>query len=82
MLNCTKCMQPIGRAEPVLALNKRWHPQCFVCEGCGCNLVEKSFSSKMNAPFCEACFNEKHRPVCDVSPKFLFSFGIIFDKNY
>ncbi|VUZ48126.1 unnamed protein product [Hymenolepis diminuta] len=64
MLNCTKCMQPIGSVEPVLALNKRWHPGCFVCEGCNCNLVDKNFSSNMNAPFCETCFNKSYRPNC------------------
>ncbi|KAM3178501.1 hypothetical protein ACTXT7_002449 [Hymenolepis weldensis] len=64
MLNCTKCMQPIGSVEPVLALNKRWHPGCFVCQGCNCNLVDKHFSSNMNAPFCENCFNKSYRPNC------------------
>lgn len=68
MLNCTKCMQPIGGVEPVLALNRRWHPGCFVCEECNCNLVDKPFTSKLNAPYCETCFAAKHRPVCEVGP--------------
>ncbi|KAL5968866.1 Protein DA1-related 1, partial [Taenia solium] len=68
MLNCTKCMQPIGKVEPVLALNRRWHPGCFVCEECNCNLVDKPFTSKLNAPYCETCFAAKHRPVCEVGP--------------
>ncbi|EUB57741.1 Four and a half LIM domains-containing protein [Echinococcus granulosus] len=65
MLNCSKCMQPIGEVGPVLALNRRWHPGCFVCEECNCNLVDKPFASKLNAPYCESCFANKHRPMCE-----------------
>ncbi|VDD80848.1 unnamed protein product [Mesocestoides corti] len=85
MLNCTKCMQPIGIAEPVVALNKRWHPKCFVCTNCQCNLVDKNFSSKTNAPYCEACFSEKHQPQCDKCAGPIESdqkYAVIGGKNY
>ena len=47
---CAKCGQPI-LDKCVSALDKTWHPECFVCSGCGCDFGVGAFTSMMLKSF-------------------------------
>lgn len=52
---CSKCNQYfIGRF--IRALNKCWHPNCFLCDKCSRPLTEQGFiKSSHNRALCHAC---------------------------
>lgn len=58
-LVCSGCSQPIRNEEKrcLVALGKKWHMKCFVCQRCG-SPFRGSFFTKDNRPFCSACFQQ------------------------
>jgi len=47
--------------NPIKALQKLWHPDCFVCSSCNKVLVEYHFKS--NEPYCYDCYNPKEKVI-------------------
>ncbi|XP_070559677.1 leupaxin-like [Ptychodera flava] len=53
MPECADCKKPIS-GTIVTALDKEWHPDCFLCSECQCQLRGKSFyTTKVGRVICE-----------------------------
>jgi len=50
---CPQCNQPLG-PKRVTALDKKWHPECFVCQVCKGSLAD-GFFEKNGKPICGPC---------------------------
>ncbi|VBB31762.1 unnamed protein product [Acanthocheilonema viteae] len=50
---CAKCNQPIT-ADCLNALQKQWHPHCFVCTHCCNPFGNSAFFLEQGQPYCEA----------------------------
>ncbi|KAM3173511.1 hypothetical protein ACTXT7_012370 [Hymenolepis weldensis] len=61
---CAKCAKPFTAGSILNALEKRWHPECFVCAGCKRQLANQSFHCKDEVPYCVNCWKEKFQPRC------------------
>ncbi|GLV32984.1 uncharacterized protein CBL_08953 [Carabus blaptoides fortunei] len=51
---CTQCGQPI-QERAVLALDGKWHQDCFKCAKCGKPVTENSFQVEDGRPICSKC---------------------------
>lgn len=60
---CFHCNEVIYSGG-VMYKDKPWHPQCFVCKGCGMELSGTSFMCRDENPFCRECFGEKYANKC------------------
>ena len=50
---CAGCNKVIGGADLwVEALEKNWHPHCFVCESCRAPLEGGTFYVRLGRPYC------------------------------
>ncbi|KAJ7392147.1 LIM domain-binding protein 3 [Desmophyllum pertusum] len=49
----------------VSAIGKAWHPQHFVCDGCGESLQNQGFIEEGGKLYCEKDFNKYFAPHCD-----------------
>jgi len=63
MPTCAGCHRPITSSY-ITALNRTWHPGCFVCAGCGRPIEQQSFSTHANQPYHETCYHERFSPRC------------------
>ncbi|KAF6770591.1 hypothetical protein AHF37_10530 [Paragonimus kellicotti] len=61
---CAKCDQPII-GTVTLALDKSWHPHCFVCSHCNKPLQEKFHLEDAGTFLCEEHWNQLHLTTCD-----------------
>ncbi|EPQ52241.1 hypothetical protein GLOTRDRAFT_80480 [Gloeophyllum trabeum ATCC 11539] len=62
-LTCPSCLKPIvGRT--VNAMGARWHPGCFLCEGCGEHLEHVSAAEGGGRVWCFVCWSEQFAPRC------------------
>lgn len=43
----------IGRV--IKAMNSNWHPQCFRCEECNCELADQGFIKCQGRALCHTC---------------------------
>ncbi|XP_041483311.1 LIM and senescent cell antigen-like-containing domain protein 1 [Lytechinus variegatus] len=51
---CGKCNEfVIGRV--IKALNNSWHPQCFLCQLCNCELADTGFMKNRGRALCHPC---------------------------
>jgi len=56
---CWKCgLQIEATSRELSALEKYWHPECFVCTGCNCKL-SGSFYNVRGLPHCDSCASSK-----------------------
>ncbi|XP_029356109.1 leupaxin [Echeneis naucrates] len=54
---CGSCSKPItGRC--ISALNRRFHPECFICAFCLRQLSQGIFKEEKGKPYCSTCFNK------------------------
>lgn len=62
---CATCQKPCRFGKHVLALNRQFHPECFLCAGCGL-AIEGTFSPKGDPPsaYHSGCFDELFAPRC------------------
>ncbi|KAF5284371.1 hypothetical protein FQR65_LT13588 [Abscondita terminalis] len=51
---CAGCGEPLTE-EATIALDKKWHPSCFVCEKCKQTITEESFTLQGGKPHCAKC---------------------------
>ncbi|KNE60415.1 hypothetical protein AMAG_05806 [Allomyces macrogynus ATCC 38327] len=51
---CPACSKPIV-GKCINAMDKRWHPACFVCSFCKVTLNKTPFKGHENKPFCMPC---------------------------
>jgi len=49
------CGKGIGKGQYASALDRKWHPECFVCEHCKTQLIGLSFSETNGKAFCVPC---------------------------
>ena len=49
----------------VSAIGKAWHPDHFVCDGCGVSLQNQGFIEEGGKLYCEKDFNQYFAPHCD-----------------
>lgn len=63
MLECRRCQKPItGRY--VQAMDKVWHPECFICPVCKQVIRERNFVGYKGWPYHESCYQERFSPRC------------------
>ena len=55
MATCFRCKQSIS-GNVIRAVNKDWHPECFVCYGCGGPIQAARFSLFSGRPYHADCF--------------------------
>ena len=82
---CAKCAKPFAAGSILNALDKRWHPECFVCAGCKHQLANQSFHCKDEVPYCVNCWKEKFQPRCAVGFSGFFCYAkieIFFFTNW
>ncbi|HEU5230047.1 MAG TPA: protein DA1 [Ktedonobacteraceae bacterium] len=60
---CKRCGQPL-RGNYLKALGATWHPEHFVCAGCGRPLDSASFMLHQNAPYHSECYANLIAPHC------------------
>nr|VZI42746.1 unnamed protein product [Spirometra erinaceieuropaei] len=61
---CAKCAKGFVSGSILNALDKRWHPECFLCAGCQNQLANQSFHCKDEVPYCVNCWKQKFQPRC------------------
>ena len=49
----------------VSAIGKAWHPDHFVCDGCGESLQNQGFIEEGGKLYCEKDYNKYFAPHCD-----------------
>lgn len=60
---CGGCNKPI-LTNYISALNKKWHPECFVCRECMAPFTHGSFFELDGLPFCETHYHAKRGSLC------------------
>ncbi|KER24923.1 hypothetical protein T265_14316, partial [Opisthorchis viverrini] len=61
---CAKCAQPFVSGSILTALDRKWHPDCFLCTICRGKLANQSFHVKDDSPYCTRCWKENFQPRC------------------
>lgn len=61
---CAGCNTPIKDQQPMNALGKPWHPQCFKCSDCKKTLNPSQCKENGGRPFCEDCYHNKFSQKC------------------
>ena len=61
---CVYCKRPIHTAAMV-ALDRKWHPECFVCTDCSVALTG-FFRDSGGVPYCESCWLRNFAKRCRV----------------
>ena len=60
---CVYCKKPLGSAAMV-ALDYKWHPECFVCAECSVVLTG-FFRDTDGVPYCEPCWLRNFAKICN-----------------
>lgn len=60
---CGGCGQPINDSY-ISALNRHWHPECFVCWDCQRPFGNMSFFDHDGLPYCEQHYHAKRGSLC------------------
>ncbi|CAL1269541.1 unnamed protein product [Larinioides sclopetarius] len=60
---CSKCMKRI-KGDCLNALDKQWHPNCFICCYCSKPFGNSSFYMEDGRPYCEKDWNELFTTKC------------------
>ncbi|GMT19340.1 hypothetical protein PFISCL1PPCAC_10637, partial [Pristionchus fissidentatus] len=60
---CHGCSSPI-KDNFITALGTHWHPNCFVCQRCGCSFEGGSFFDAGGDPLCETHYHEHRGSLC------------------
>uniref|UniRef100_A0A1I7Z739 LIM zinc-binding domain-containing protein n=1 Tax=Steinernema glaseri TaxID=37863 RepID=A0A1I7Z739_9BILA len=59
---CGLCHSSVGE-EAVIAMNRLWHPEHFVCSGCR-RPIKQTYQIADDKSYCVKCFASKHNPRC------------------
>jgi len=60
---CGYCTGPI-LDKCISALDNTWHPEHFLCKGCGKQLGEEGFHEKGDSAYCKTCYFDQFAPKC------------------
>uniref|UniRef100_A0A914Q5M6 LIM zinc-binding domain-containing protein n=1 Tax=Panagrolaimus davidi TaxID=227884 RepID=A0A914Q5M6_9BILA len=60
--NCALCNSSLGE-EAIVAMNRLWHPDHFLCNGCK-KPIRQTFQAADNHAYCVHCFAERFNPKC------------------
>eukprot|EP01121_Diplochlamys_sp_Union-15-3_P002439 TRINITY_DN1213_c0_g1_i1.p1 TRINITY_DN1213_c0_g1~~TRINITY_DN1213_c0_g1_i1.p1 ORF type:complete len:169 (-),score=19.47 TRINITY_DN1213_c0_g1_i1:24-530(-) len=60
---CGGCQKPIN-GPTINALNKTWHPDCFVCGTCKAKLTGQFFPGSKGLPLCEKHYYDEQNLIC------------------
>jgi len=55
---CAGCKKPLS-GKKLKALDKEWHPQCFVCCKCNKDFPDMEYYDIDQHPYCETCYDEE-----------------------
>ena len=82
MAVCKQCGQLIV-GKYITALGAAWHPEHFVCAGCGRVIAEPSFHVYDGRPYHDTCYVDRFAPRCAYCNKPLVGQYVIHDdKSY
>jgi len=82
---CHACGQPVpGRS--IRALGAIWHPEHFLCAGCGRQIGEERFQAVQDRPYHQACYLAQQAPRCaycgqPVASAYLRSAGKVYHPS-
>lgn len=79
---CAGCGSALGSGY-ITAMEKDWHPQCFVCAGCKSPFPTGQFRRHEGSPYCDGCFVSMHALKCAACSQPIS--GEVFkamDRNY
>ncbi|TKR79905.1 hypothetical protein L596_014056 [Steinernema carpocapsae] len=62
LLKCGFCHASVGK-EAVVAMNRPWHSEHFLCSECN-QPIRQTYQIANNNPFCINCFAMKHNSRC------------------
>ncbi|KAM3725613.1 PDZ and LIM domain protein Zasp [Dirofilaria immitis] len=84
---CAKCNQPII-ADCLNALQKQWHPHCFVCTHCHNPFGNSAFFLEQGKPYCETDWNTLFTTKCvschypiEAGDRWVEALGAAFHSN-
>ncbi|EJD75456.1 hypothetical protein LOAG_17404 [Loa loa] len=84
---CAKCNQPIT-ADCLNALQKQWHPHCFVCTHCHNPFGNSAFFLEQGQPYCETDWNTLFTTKCvschypiEAGDRWVEALGAAFHSN-
>ncbi|CAG9537620.1 unnamed protein product [Cercopithifilaria johnstoni] len=84
---CAKCNQPIT-ADCLNALQKQWHPHCFVCAHCHNPFGNSAFFLEQGQPYCETDWNRLFTTKCvschypiEAGDRWVEALGAAFHSN-
>ncbi|EMS14636.1 hypothetical protein KM1_011660, partial [Entamoeba histolytica HM-3:IMSS] len=80
--HCGKCGKEVSSG--VMALDRIWHEECFVCNECGEHFGgEHKLMEIEGNPVCSLCYVANHVPKCETCGKPLDGQYVVVDgKNY
>lgn len=58
---CHQCSLPIREGRGVVWQQRTYHPEHFVCNGCGAGLAGKPVKNYLGDPFCPSCYVSRER---------------------
>lgn len=61
--NCARCGQ-VALGQIVKALDRTWHPHCFLCTHCRAPLQGQDFHVEDGAPYCQSDWQELFKTKC------------------
>src|SRR5215469_11297430 len=79
---CNHCGQPVSGSS-ITALGKTWHPEHFLCAGCGQPLRKQHFTLVEGKPYHAACYLAFQAPRCSYcSQPIEGSYTVVNGQNY
>ncbi|KAG7308900.1 hypothetical protein JYU34_006170 [Plutella xylostella] len=84
---CSGCNEPISSGRIVTALNKKWHPEHFVCNTCRRPIDGAKFHQHDGGVHCVGCFAEHHSPRCHgcgdpITERVIQALGVSWHANH
>ncbi|XP_057979092.1 protein DA1-related 2 isoform X2 [Malania oleifera] len=68
---CAGCNHELGNGNYLACMGTFFHPECFCCRSCGCQITEHEFSLSGKNAYHKSCFKEMTHPKCEVCHQFI-----------
>merc|ERR1711871_385650 len=67
---CYRCDEFVN-GDVLTALDKTWHLECFVCDGCGEGFPDLNYFGHGNRAYCKECYCKRYADKCPGCGKFV-----------
>ncbi|KAI9204827.1 paxillin [Polychytrium aggregatum] len=65
---CGRCEKPLV-GDHFVALNQKWHKECFTCADCNLSLVDVGYYEHEGHPYCQTHFYARNEATCSTCSK-------------